>query len=584
MKTVNRTIFSNGTMFPQRGAGWSRLAACAALALAGAFARVAAAGAVGPAGATGAAGAIGPASVVAAVAAAGTAGHGGSSPVVRTQAGLVQGTVENGVTVYKGVPFAAPPVGPLRWRAPQLPKPWVGVKAADRFAPACAQVSRANPALGIPAVPVSEDCLYLNIWSPAKSPDDRLPVMVWIYGGGFAAGATSMPVYDGTNLAKKGVVLVSIAYRVGPFGFLAHPALTKESGHGSGNYGLLDQIAGLQWVQRNIAAFGGDPHRVTIFGESAGGISVNMLAASPLAAGLFEGAISESGGSFGPPKSDDEGGVNVPTLATAERYGAAFLSALGASTIEQARRLSVERILKGPGASMMGGRFWPNFDGYVLPRDEYLLYSAGLQNDTPVLIGTNADEGAIFPHPRDAASFIKMVRAQYGAYADRILAAYPAHSDAEAARSASSLMRDTAFGWNTWTWARLQSRTGKGRVWLYYFNHRPPYPDVPYFKGVGATHGAELAYVFGNPSEQGMHFTEEDQALSEAIMTYWTDFAKRGDPNGDSLPRWEPFTARHQVVMHFDAAPQMGAVPNFKQLEALDGYYAWRRSEAREGQ
>jgi para-nitrobenzyl esterase len=500
-------------------------------------------------------------------------------PVVRTQAGPVEGTVENGLAVYKGVPFAQPPVGTLRWRAPQLPKPWVGVKRADSYAPACAQVSRANAALGIPALPTSEDCLYLNIWTPAKAAGDHLPVMVWIYGGGFTGGATSIPLYDGTKLARKGVVLVSIAYRLGPFGFLADPELTRESGRGSGNYGLLDQIAGLKWIQRNIAAFGGDPHQITIFGESAGGISVSMLAASPLANGLFQGAISESGGSFGPPRSDDEGGVNVPTLQTAERSGAAFLAALGASTIDEARKLSAERLLSGPGASMMGGRFWPNFDGYALPRDQYLLYSAGLQNDTPVLIGTNADEGAIFPHPRDAASFVKLVRAQYGAYADKVLAVYPAGSDEQAARSASALMRDTAFGWNTWTWARLQSRTGKGRAYIYYFNHRPPYPDVPFFKGVGATHGAELAYVFGNPAEQNMHFTEEDQALSEAIMTYWTDFAKRRDPNGDSLPRWQSFTARHPLVMRFDGSPQMGETPNLKQLQVLDGYYAWRRSQ-----
>jgi len=514
--------------------------------------------------------------------AAGTRAEGEAGPVVHTQAGPVEGTLENGMAVYKGVPFAQPPVGPLRWRAPQLPKPWPGVKKGDTYAPACTQVSRANPALGIPAVPTSEDCLYLNIWSPAKSAGDRLPVMVWIYGGGFTGGATSIPLYDGTNLARKGVLLVSIAYRLGPFGFLADSELTKESGRSSGNYGLLDQIAGLKWIQRNITAFGGDPHRVTIFGESAGGISVSMLAASPLANGLFEGAISESGGSFGSPRSGDEGGVNVPTLEIAERNGAAFLAALGASTIAEARKLPAERILKGPGASTMGGRFWPNFDGYVLPRDQYLLYSAGVQNDTPVLIGTNADEGAIFPHPRDAASFLKQVRAQYGASADKILAAYPAGSDEQAARSASELMRDTAFAWNTWTWARLQSRTGKGRAYVYYFNHRPPYPDVPLFKGVGATHGAELAYVFGNPAQQNMHFTEGDQAMSEAIMTYWTNFAKRGDPNGGSLPHWQSFTARHPVVMHFDGTPQLGAVPNLKQLEALDAYYAWRRSEAHE--
>jgi len=219
---------------------------------------------------------------------------------VRTQAGLVQGTMEGDVAVYKGIPFAAPPLGDLRWRAPRPPAPWKGVHAADKFAPACMQTPIVMPALGLDALEVSEDCLYLNVWTPAKSPKDHLAVMVWIYGGGFSIGGTSLKQYDGENLAKKGVVLVSIAYRVGPFGFLAAPELSAENHGHSGNYGLLDQIAGLQWVNRNIAAFGGDPNRVTIFGESAGGIAVSMLAASPLAGGLFQGAISESGGSFAP--------------------------------------------------------------------------------------------------------------------------------------------------------------------------------------------------------------------------------------------------------------------------------------------
>jgi para-nitrobenzyl esterase len=500
--------------------------------------------------------------------------------LVRTQAGLVQGSLEEDVAVYKGVPFAAPPVGPLRWRAPQLPAPWSGIKKADRYAPACAQVSLVNAALDIPAVPTSEDCLYLNVWTPAKSAKDRLAVMVWIYGGGFAAGATSYPVYDGTQLARKGVVLVSIAYRVGPFGFLADPALTMESGHSSGNYGLLDQIAGLKWVQRNIAAFGGDPHRVTIFGESAGGVSVSMLAASPLANGLFQGVISESGGSFGAAKSDSQGGLFVPPLAIAERNGATFLAALGASTPAAARQLPVDTILKGPGASMIGGIFWPNFDGYVLTGDQYVLYSAGLQNDTPILVGTNSDEGAIFPYARDAASYIKSVRAQYGAYADKILAAYPADSDAQAARSSRDLFRDTTFAWNTWAWARLQSKTGKGRVYLYYFSHRPPYPDRLPFKDWGAIHASELAYVFGNLIQPDMSFTAGDHSLSDAIGSYWTNFAKTGNPNGGGLPAWPAFTVRQPHVMHFDGTPQAGPVPNLEKLETLEGYYAWRRAQA----
>jgi para-nitrobenzyl esterase len=256
---------------------------------------------------------------------------------VRTQAGLVQGTVENGIAVYRGIPFAAPPVGALRWRAPQPVVAWSGVHPADKFAPACMQTPVVNRMLGLDPVSTSEDCLYLNVWTPAKSPRDRLAVMVWIYGGGFSIGATSMAAYDGENLAKKGVVVVSVAYRLGPFGFLAHPQLTAEQGGHSGDYGLLDQIAGLQWVKRNIASFGGDPHRVTIFGESAGGISVSMLAASSLAKGLFQGAISESGGSFAPARLSNEGGENVSPLAVAERTGEAFLSKLGAASIADAR-------------------------------------------------------------------------------------------------------------------------------------------------------------------------------------------------------------------------------------------------------
>lgn len=257
---------------------------------------------------------------------------------VRTQSGLVQGAIEDGIAVYRGIPFAAPPLGDLRWRAPQQPAAWTSVRNAAKFAPACIQAPIVNRDLGMDPVQTSEDCLYLNIWTPAKSPNERLPVMVWIYGGGFSIGATSLSGYDGANLAKRGVVLASIAYRVGELGFMAHAELTAQQDGHSGNYGLLDMIAGLQWVKRNIAAFGGDPGRVTIFGESAGGIAVSMLAASPLAKGLFHGAISESGGNFGPAQRDNEAGVNMHTLARAEKDGAAFLSKLGVASIAEARR------------------------------------------------------------------------------------------------------------------------------------------------------------------------------------------------------------------------------------------------------
>ena len=497
---------------------------------------------------------------------------------VRTHSGLVRGTSHNGVTAYLGVPFAAPPVGDLRWRAPRPAAAWTGVRHADKFASGCMQVLLVNKTLGLDAFPISEDCLYLNVWTPAKSRRDHLAVMVWIYGGGFTIGATSTATYNGANLAKKGVVVVSVAYRVGPFGFLAHPQLTAEQGGHSGNYGLLDQIAGLQWVQRNIAAFGGDPHRVTIFGESAGGISVSMLAASPLAGGLFERAISESGGSFAPPLRSHEGGQNVPPLAVAEASGVAFLSKIGASSIADARKVSAESIVKAmpPG---LGGGFWPTFDGYVLPGDQYKLYEAGRYNDTPILIGINSDEGALFVPATTAAAFQATVHSGYGDYADKILLAYPAGSDAEALHSARDLTRDSLFGWHTWSWARLQSRTGKGKVFVYYFSHRPPYPDTPEFKGWGAAHGGEISYVFGN-FNASMPATAADKVVSDEISSYWVNFAKTGDPNAPGLPAWPVFTDAKQMVMNLNDPSRAIPAPNLEKLQVLDGYYAWRRGQA----
>lgn len=495
---------------------------------------------------------------------------------VRTQAGLVHGVVEDGVTVYKGIPFAAPPVGDLRWRAPQPPAAWTGVKTTDKFAPGCMQSPLVNRALGLEPVPTSEDCLYLNVWTPAKSPHDRLAVMVWIYGGGFTAGATSIPQYNGANLAKKGVLVVSVAYRLGAFGFMAHPELSAENKGHSGNYGLLDQIAGLRWVQRNIAAFGGNPHRVTIFGESAGGISVSMLAASPLAKGLFQGAISESGGSFGPARFSNEGGENVPPLSVAEKNGQAFLSKLGVASIADARKVSAEDLLKNSTPGLGGS--WPNFDGYVLPEDQYDLYEAGRYNDTPVLIGTNSDEGALFVPSIAAPAYLVNIRTGYGDYADKILAAYPGGTDAEALRSDRDLFRDSAFAWHTWTWARLQSRTGKGKVFVYYFSHRPPYPDTPQFKDWGAAHGGEIAFVFGNFTA-AMQPSAADRAVSDEVSSYWVNFAKMGNPNGAGLPQWPAFTNASQQVMNLNDPSKPIPVPNLDKLQVLDGYYAWRRSQ-----
>src|SRR5689334_3228139 len=305
--------------------------------------------------------------------------------------GKVAGVSAGGTTVFKGIPFAAAPVGERRWKAPQPVAPWTGVRDGSKFGAACVQ-DPMFPRLFAGPTELSEDCLYLNVWTPAKSAGDKLPVMVWIYGGGFVGGQTSAPIYDGAKLAAKGVILVSVAYRLGAFGFLAHPELSRESGKGSGNFGLQDQIAGLQWVKANIAKFGGDPGRVTIFGESAGGISVSMLTASPAAKGLFQRAISESGGSFGGPRRGNEGGLNVPPLKVAEANGQKFLEKLGVNNIAAARAVGADKIMAAQGAGLSAAAaFWPVFDGDVLPGDQYELYQAKQFNDTPVLIGTNSD-------------------------------------------------------------------------------------------------------------------------------------------------------------------------------------------------
>ena len=498
---------------------------------------------------------------------------------VATDKGLVQGVDENGLAVYKGIPFAAPPVGDLRWRSPEPPAAWSGVRKADAFAPVCPQPDGANAALGMPVLPSSEDCLYLNVWTPVSLfSSRRAPVMVWIYGGGFSSGGTGLPSYSGAPLAKKGVVVVSIAYRLGALGFLAHPDLSAESGHGSGDFGLLDQIAALKWVKANIAAFGGDPDNVTIFGESAGGISVSMLAASPLAKGLFQRAISESGGSFAPARTANQGGTNTPSLAVAEQQGAKFIQGLGAASIADARKIPADTILKA------GGRFWPVMDGYVIPGDQYELYAAGQYNDTPILIGTNADEGALFPQAPNAAAYVAGVKAAYGDYADKILAAYPGDTDAEAVRSGRDLFRESAFAWHTWAWARLQSQTGKGKVFVYYFAHRPPYPDIPRLRDWGAAHGSEIAYVLGTfDASRGMAWTDADRALSAQIQAYWVNFATTGDPNGAGLPHWPAFTEAKEVAMRFDGSPHAVPMPNLDKLEVMDGYYAWRRAQAAGG-
>jgi para-nitrobenzyl esterase len=483
--------------------------------------------------------------------------------IAKITGGTVEGVVKDGISSFKGIPFAAPPVGDLRWRAPQPVKPWQGLRKTHDFAPGPMQDTAFGAVLGGPQA-VSEDCLYLNVWTGAKKAGEKRPVMVWIFGGGFGIGMTSTPTYDGANLAQKGVVLVSVAYRLGPFGFLAHPELSRESGKGSGSYGIQDQIAGLKWVKANIAKFGGDPSNVTIFGESAGAKSVGFLATSPKARSLFHRAISESGGAVAPP---------VLSLREAEAQGKAYLSKLGADDIRAARALSAEKIQSETRGM---GNFKPVPDGETIADDPYALFEIGKHNDTPILIGTNSDEGGLFLTQKvTSETFEPFIRNKYKVGTDEILKAYPHATNAEAIRSAKDTIREFSFAWSTWNWARLQSKNGKNKAYVYYFDHRTSAsPD-------GSSHAAEVPYVFGNLGQFGGSSGPEEKALSELIISYWINFAKKGDPNGPDLRIWPAFDEKEQKTMFFDKTPGARPHPNVDKINAFDVHFAKLREDAR---
>jgi len=489
---------------------------------------------------------------------------------VQVTGGIIEGVEQDGLLSYKGIPFAAPPVGDLRWKAPAPLEPWTGVRKADAFGPACMQ---ASGAMGN-ASPVSEDCLYLNVWTPAKKTSDKLPVILWIYGGGFMGGSTSTSMYDGTGFAKKGVVLVSVAYRVGPFGFFAHPELSRESGKGSGNYGLEDMIAGMKWVKDNVARFGGDSSNVTIFGHSAGGMAVSMLAVSPVTKGLFHRAICMSGASFTPLQTSIQTGtgmnLGIPTLKFAESNGEEFMKKLGAADIKAARALGAEDIQKNMGFGMGIGSFRPVADGYIVPTDLFSMYQEGRFNDIPILVGYTSNELGSFGGRKSitAAQFENQIKSQYGPQAHVILSTYPHSTDAEAARSSKEVSRESTFSWNTWTWARLQSREGKGKAFEYYFDYHAPNAD-------GAGHGSDVPYAFQTLGGRMDEPKPEDLKLSDMISSYWVNFAKSGDPNGHELPNWPAFEEKDQKVMVFDAAPSARIEPNLDKLKAFDAYFTW---------
>jgi para-nitrobenzyl esterase len=481
-----------------------------------------------------------------------------------TESGTISGIRANGLSIYKGIPFAAPPVEDLRWRPPVHAASWTGTRKADAFAPACMQVGVSMPGETPPAV--SEDCLYLNIWTPAKTAHEHLPVIVWIYGGGYINGSASMPLYWGDRLAQKRAIVVTIAYRLGPLGFLALPELTRESPHrSSGNYGLMDQIAALEWIRRNVAAFGGDPKCVTIAGQSSGSISVSILMASPLAKGLFQRAIGESGGLFEPlqlaPKY---------LLANAERDGQTYAASLGATSLKELRGLPAT-LLTGNA----GGIVHPVIEPYVLPLSPYEAFSSGQQNDVPLLIGSNADEARAIVNVTHvtAATFDSALEHSVGQLPPALLAAYPHATDEEAGQAQLGLERDLRFGWDMWAWARLQAGTGKSSVFYYSFRQQPPFPATSVYAGWGASHFAELWYVFDHLDQSPWNWTAADRKLTEEMSSYWVNFARSGDPNGPGLPSWAAFTSTESKVQYLAAPITVGGVANIQELSVFDAVY-----------
>jgi para-nitrobenzyl esterase len=479
---------------------------------------------------------------------------------VRIDTGQITGVTGTNpeVRVYKGIPFAQPPVGDLRWRSPKAPAKWEGVRKADTFGDTCVQ-GRANADKKSDRK-MSEDCLYLNVYSAAPA-NERRPVMVWIHGGSLLTGSGA--IYNGEELAKKGVVVVTVNYRLGVFGWFAHPELTKESDrNASGNYGLQDQVAALEWVQRNVGHFGGDAKRVTIFGESAGSWSVNMLTATPLAKGLFQRAIGESGAEF----------ANVRKLADAEAMGAKTAQALGAENIAALRAKSATEL---QGAT--GGFSGPNVDGWSLPEDVYTIYAKGKQNDVPVLIGSNADEGTMFARmPMSPALFRAAAERQFGEDAAAALKLYPAEDNQQAVKAMADVIRDRVFGWEMRTWARLQNKTGKSPVYLYYFSRIPPGPTAAEMRSF---HSAEIPYVFHNVvSDTRRPWEDLDRSLADTMSSYWVNFATTGDPNGKGLLKWPTYSAKDDIVMGFGDKVELMAVPHKPALDFLDTHFEKQRA------
>jgi para-nitrobenzyl esterase len=465
---------------------------------------------------------------------------------IHTQSGVVRGftSADAKVHTFLGIPFAAPPVKNLRWQPPQPVTAWSGVRQAKSFGSRCMQAHIYSDMVFLDPGP-SEDCLYLNVWTPAESAVAKLPVMVWIYGGGFQAGATSEPRQDGSKLAEKGVIVVSMNYRLGIFGFFAHPELSKQSQHhASGNYGLEDQAAAIEWVHQNIAAFGGDPDKVTIFGESAGSMSVSAQMASPLAKNLIKRAIGESGSVLGL--------TPATTLEEAESRGTQFATAIGATDLAGLRAMPAEELMDAA-QKQRGFRFWPIIDGYFFPEAPSAIYRQGKQAHIALLAGWNTDEqsaGGFFgKDAQTLENYRAKLKSLYGEHANEVLKVYPATSESEMMLSAGALAGDRFIAYSTWKWVDEQVQTGDAPVYNYHFEQAPPQPEGK--PSHGAYHSADIEYVFETLDSKNLPWTDADRKLSEIVSSYWTNFARNGDPNGPGLPTWPRDTKKDGYqVMH----------------------------------
>jgi len=461
---------------------------------------------------------------------------------VAAPAGTVHGLAVDGVRSFRGIPFAAPPTGPLRWREPQPLARWSGVKEATQWSARCKQ-SSAFADMRFRSANDSEDCLYLNIWAPANAgPTAKLPVLFYVYGGGFVAGAADESRYDGASMAKHGIVVVVANYRVGTFGFFAHPELTAESPHhASGNQGLLDQVAALQWTKANIAAFGGDPSHITINGESAGSFSMSLLAVSPLSRNLIVGVIGESGAAV-------NGSMGPSTLQAAEAGGIAFGQKVGTSSLAALRALPAETILAA--GAERGAGLGLSIDGYFLPETMDAIYAAGKAAPVPAMLGSNSQDTFSNPILDGAAPTVENYRSgvtrMFGANADTVMKLYPVSSDADVLSVSTELSSDHFLGQPTWKWFEMHRMTGQPTYYFRYSHIRPPANGLPApaMPIVGAVHSAEIEYALGNLDVTGVTplytWTPADRQMSTIIQGYFVNFIKTGNPNGAGLPEWKP--------------------------------------------